>query len=89
MDMWNGRLCKVCLSLGRPILPASPPRQNWIPVYLASLGEQQLSATGALSALPWLAAATVGMVSGSVADRCGRASLLSTLRFTNRGRAAH
>ncbi|GBF87543.1 hypothetical protein Rsub_00254 [Raphidocelis subcapitata] len=42
--------------------------QNWMPAYLASLG-QQLSSAGALSALPWLAAALVGVVSGRAADR--------------------
>jgi hypothetical protein len=55
-------------------------------VYLSSLGQQHLTATGWLSALPWLAAVAVGVAAGGAADRwaalgpgrgppCGRAAL--------------
>lgn len=42
--------------------------QNWLPAYVRSLGAPGLAITGRLSALPWLAAAVVGMAAGSVAD---------------------
>jgi hypothetical protein len=45
------------------------PLQNWMPLYMASLGSQGLAVTGRLSSMPWLAAAVVGMLAGSAADR--------------------
>jgi MFS family permease len=42
--------------------------QNWLPLYLASLGPQALVETGRLSSMPWLAAALVGMLMGSASD---------------------
>jgi hypothetical protein len=43
--------------------------QNWMPLYMASLGSQGLAVTGRLSSMPWLAAAVAGMLAGSAADR--------------------
>ena len=42
--------------------------QNWLPMYVSSLGTQALAETGKASSMPWLAAALVGMVAGSMAD---------------------
>lgn len=42
--------------------------QNWMPLYMASLGGADLVLTGLLSGLPWLAAAAAGVLAGTVAD---------------------
>lgn len=43
--------------------------QSWIPMYLQSLGVGSLGNAGLLASLPWLAAAGVGAVAGSFADK--------------------
>eukprot|EP00798_Chlamydomonas_sp_ICE-L_P009833 gene9833-7717_t len=43
--------------------------QSWLPMYMQSLGVASLAGAGALSCLPWLAAAFVGAWSGQAADR--------------------
>uniref|UniRef100_A0A383WD31 Major facilitator superfamily (MFS) profile domain-containing protein n=1 Tax=Tetradesmus obliquus TaxID=3088 RepID=A0A383WD31_TETOB len=57
--------------------------QNWIPMYLASLGGQGLAVTGGLSSIPWLAATLVGPLAGQAADRLirGGRSTLSVRRL--------
>jgi hypothetical protein len=42
--------------------------QNWLPMYVSSLGPQALAETVRASSMPWLAAALVGMVAGSTSD---------------------
>uniref|UniRef100_A0A383VPL3 Major facilitator superfamily (MFS) profile domain-containing protein n=1 Tax=Tetradesmus obliquus TaxID=3088 RepID=A0A383VPL3_TETOB len=49
--------------------------QNWMPLYMASLGSQGLAVTGRLSSMPWLAAAVAGMLAGSAADSLIRSGL--------------
>lgn len=52
--------------------------QNWIPMYLSSVGGQSLAVTGGLSSIPWLAATLVGPLVGRQADamiKAGTATL--------------
>lgn len=52
--------------------------QNWIPMYLASVGGQSLAVTGGLSSLPWLAATFAGPLAGKQADaliKAGKSTL--------------
>lgn len=67
---WSRR---VVAALRHSPHPPRPGPQNWIPLYLSSLGGTAPSAAGALSALPWLAAAATGVAAGGLADRCARA----------------
>jgi len=42
--------------------------QNWVPLYVSHLGITRLSLAGALSSLPWLAAAAAAVAAGALAD---------------------
>jgi hypothetical protein len=61
----NGRLCqRRCCSAADPASHVALPCS-----YVATLGQQTLATTGAISSLPWLAAAVVGVFAGVGADR--------------------
>ena len=75
--------------------------QNWIPLYISSLGSgnalgagagaaraPSLAATGALSALPWLAAAAAGTLAGRAADAAIRRGGARPLTVRRRFQAA-
>lgn len=58
-------------SLHPVVFPGFLRLQNFIPLLLSSLGSGSLALTGRLSSQPWLAAAVVGMMAGTAADRWG------------------